>query len=365
MNAPHARSVNLTSLCGGCIIPFMSTKPTPKAVAAAEKILAREGVEDSLRQKAEDVLRRNNLSKPEPIPVSELGKKKPPKRLQGSLRGRRHPGGRKPPPVPKGKSREEIAEMDPDDPAFKHPDGAKRIPLSIREMMGLRSVATMDKQNRANARRAKVRKYEAEIVAAQRESMNNGVIRATSVETAEAALIAAGEMTLDDWSDEELIRGYRKNRNGKFGPPPKWVSQEVMQELHRRILKRGGKKMLQAYLESVDGLIRLARDADSEKVQLEAIKELQNRVSGKVPDRVAVSADDPWQDMLADAYVLPSELPPLDVEGSKRGAPEAPPSGPEKTAADQARSSSGVDARGAPPSNGNGKGSVMLFEEWE
>lgn len=361
-------------------MPLMGTatrrKPSAKAVAAAERILELDGVEEAIRERAEAVLRRNNLSKPEPVPVSELGKPKPAKKLNGSVRGRRHAGGRKPPPVPKGKSREEIAEMDPDDPAFKHRTGGKRIPLEVREERGFRAVAQMDKQNRANARRADVRQYEAEIVVAQRESMNKGVIRAASVETAETELIRAGEMTLDDWSDEELIRGYRKNRNGRFGPPPKWVPQDVMQELNRRILKRGGKKMLTAYLESVDGLVQLARSAESEKVRLEAQKEIQNRVSGKVPDRVAISADDPWADMLADAYVLPSELPPLDIEGVKRDAPEAPRPGPTEAgdSADpsQARSSSRVDARGVStsvppdqPMNGKVDGVTVVDEDWE
>jgi hypothetical protein len=216
----------------------------------------------------------------------------------------------------------------------------------------------MDKQNRANARRANIRKYEASIVAAQREGSGNGKLRdSKTFEVVEAQMVAAGEVSFDDWTDEELIRGYRKNRNGKFGPPPKWVAQEVVQELHRRILKRGGKKMLSAYLESVDMLIDLARHAESEKVKLDAVKELQNRVAGKVPDRIAVSADDPWQDMLADAYVLPSELPPLDIEGVKRDVPAAPPSGPH-TAGDAAGSSSGVEAQGVPPPNGK---PVMLY----
>lgn len=357
----------------GCIILRMSTKPTAKAIAAAERVLQHPSIPEDVKDKARAVLRRNNLPKVQPVPLDELMEKRTRKTLEGSTRGRRHASRRPgPPPSPKGKTAAEIAEMDPDSDEFKYkrPDGSpmkRRIPLEEREKRGFRSVVNMDKQNRANARRANIRKYEAEIVAAQREHSTTGLIRdAKTFEVVEAQMVAAGEVSFDDWTDEELIRGYRKNRNGKFGPPPKWVAQEVVQELHRRILKRGGKKMLTAYLESVDMLIELAQTASSEKVRLEAVKELQNRVSGKVPDRIAVSADDPWQDMLADSYVLPSELPPLDVEGSKRDAPAAPPSGP-PTAGDEAGSSSGVEARSVPPQPQippNGKvGNVQILAE--
>jgi hypothetical protein len=255
-------------------------------------------------------------------------------------------GNPKPVPVPKGKSRAEIAEMDPDDPEFLHVR-LKRKTKEERREEGFQSVKNGDWQRRQHARRAKVRKSDAEIMAAKREaSMNGHKIRGTRPQTIETELIAAGELTLDDWDDQELIRGFRRNRNGKFGPPPKWVPQEVVQEIHRRVLKRGGKKMLQAYLASIDGLIELAvgledkPPAESEKVRLEAMKELQNRVAGKVPDKVQVSADDPWADMLADAYVPVALLPPVDVDGHKRPALEAPSS---------QRPAVEVDAQGGPP----------------
>jgi hypothetical protein len=345
-----------------CIIAVMLTADRRDLIAAAKIIrdpeASPEAKSSARATLAVEVKRRNGLSDLEPIPMSELGRGRRPKALKGSTRGRRTTYNRlAPPPSPKGKTREEIAEMDPDDDAFVHPGGGlgrkrSRKTMEQREAEGPRSVAQGDKQRRNNARRAKIRKYEAEVVAAQREAMANGngnkLISSQNFEVVEANLVARGEISFDEWTDEELIRGYRKNRNGKFGPPPKWVSQEVVQELHRRILKRGGRKMLQSYLRSVDILIELANNADSEKVRLEAVKELQNRVAGKVPDRIAVSADDPWQDMLADAYVLPSELPPLDVQGSKRDAPDAPSSGPH-TAGGAANSSSGVERGGVPP----------------
>lgn len=273
---------------------------------------------------------RNKIPKVEPVPMSKLGTGKEQlarRQVRGGNKTRPVKGTPRPIPIPPGKTRAQIAEMDPDDPAFLKNKPVRRKTVEDRRKEGFISVAQGDKQRRQHARKARVRKLDSEIMAAKREaSMNGKTVRGSSPQEIEGALIAAGELTLDDWDDQELIRGYRRNRDGKFGPPPKWIPQEVAQEIHRRVLKRGGKKMLQAYLQSVDDLVALAQQADSEKVKLEAIKELQNRIAGKVPDKVMVSADDPWADMLADAYVPVSEVPPLDIEGSKRPALEAPSS---------------------------------------
>lgn len=311
----------------------------------------------------------NRLGGIEPVPLDKLGTGKDLKRKR-AVRG----GGYSRPRVgnpglpPKlSKSRAEIAEMDADDPAFKIKDNRPRVEVEARREQGFLSVVQLDKQRRARERRAKIRKLDAEVMAAKREaSMNGRPVSGTTVQTAEVQLIQQGDMTLEDWSDEELIRGYRKNRNGKFGPPPKWVPQQVAQEIHRRILKRGGKKLLSAYLESVDGLVELSRTADSEKVRLDAMREIQNRVSGKIPDRVQVSADDPWADMLADAYVPISDLPPVDVEGLKRPALEAPveeDGGLSSTAAT-------VETQGGPSTNGkqassDGRRVILTEEDWD
>lgn len=210
-------------------------------------------------------------------------------------------GARKPPPVPKNKSLEEIEEMDPDDPAFKNPEGMKRV---VRNPDDWKDMVRADKQRRANERRAKVRKGEAKVVKAVEilENPSTAKERRDGIYDEEKA-IAEGILGLDDWDDEELIRGYRRNRNGKFGPPPKAIPREIQMELFRRLVARGDRKLKTAYIKSIEGLIFLSEESSSDKVRLEAIRELMNRVVGKVPDRVHVAQEQPWEQFLADAIV--------------------------------------------------------------
>jgi len=214
------------------------------------------------------------------------------------------------PTTPKNKSLAEIMEMDPDDPQLKQVDRTPRTTGNITKEqvrsgeVDWAAAARADRQKRFNKRRAHGRKGEAIVVKAvevldddkrtSKHDRKKGVYD-------EDVVVAEGIMNLDDWDDEELIRGYRRNRTGGFGKPPVFVPREIQQELFRRIVARGDKKMRAAYLASTEQLTELARNASSEKVKLEAIKELMNRVVGKVPDRVHVAQEQPWEQFLADS----------------------------------------------------------------
>lgn len=255
----------------------------------------------------------------------EKSRKRKPKRVpaaRGSARGVVNPNGtarrRKPPPVPKNKSLAEIKAMDPDDPAFKHKRGAPRKAHTLAEdttKLSYREVIRREKQRSANRVRARARKGEA-VTAKAIELV--GKKRGTKVEGEpiddEEALIAEGVLDLDDWDARELARGYRRQRNGKFGIPPKFIPREVHEEAFRRLVKRGERLMKEAYLDIVKEQIALALDGDSEKVKLEAQKVIQERLIGKVPDTLRIGVDTPWQDMLADSLELVDEPRPLQLE---------------------------------------------------
>jgi hypothetical protein len=213
-------------------------------------------------------------------------------------------GKRKPPPVPDA-SFEQIKAMDPDDPAFKHPQGGPRKTENTKDLPW-KEAAKRDKQRRSNARRAKIRKHEALVVKAVQE---RGIVRGSVDNPTDNALVADHILDLDDWDREELIRGYRRNRNGKFGQPPKYIPREVQQECWKRLVKIGEKELKGAYLDVVKNLINLAKGTDDDgdpleipaKVQLEASKEVMERLVGKIPEHLRVSPDAPWQDYLADS----------------------------------------------------------------
>jgi len=77
----------------------------------------------------------------------------------------------------------------------------------------------------------------------------------------------------------------------------------------------------------VEDLVELAQSARSEKVRLEAIREIQNRVVGKVPDRVHVAQDQPYEGILADSMVPIADVPPIDLEVDDDGTARMLPSG--------------------------------------
>lgn len=219
-------------------------------------------------------------------------------------------GTRRPPPVPDAEL-EEIEEMDPDDPAFKHPQGRRRkYEGKDKKELPWKESIRADAQARANKRRAKVRKREAVIVKTEeRKRLERGgkpVRRRPSAVASDISvedeMYADGLLNIDDWDDEELVRGYRRNRNGKFGSPPKYIPMEVQQECLRRIIRRGKRNLDGAYIKATELLIELAQTAESEKVRLEATKEVMDRVGGKVPDHLKIDGTvAPYEQYLADS----------------------------------------------------------------
>lgn len=223
---------------------------------------------------------------------------------------------RLPVPVPKNKSLEEIKEMDPDDPQFKHVGGPRKAKLHTDDTKGLSLVELQrrEKQQSVVKQRAKIRKAEAvsakamEVTRKKRKKDEEGNI----IED-EEMLIAEGVLDLEDWDNEELVRGYRRQRNGRFGTPPKYIPREVQQEALRRLYKRGERKMQEAYMDIINKQIGLATGAESEKVMLEAQKAIQERLIGKVPDTIRVGVEAPWQDMLADSLIPVGEALTVDL----------------------------------------------------
>lgn len=241
-------------------------------------------------------------------------------------------GKRKKPPVPKNKSVSEIAEMDPHDPAFRHKSGKPRkyedidgTPLIPEEELSWMDLVRRDKQRRHNDRRARTRKGEAKIIAAVRELETHVTTEQKAMDIYdEEKLIAEQILDFDDWDDEELIRGYRRGRKGNFGKPPKYIPREVQQAAFRLLIGRGDRRMKEAYPKAIEALIDLAHNADSEKVRLEAVKELMNRVVGKVPDTMLVAREAPWEGVLAESVVPISDVPPLEMDMDDDGVARLP-----------------------------------------
>lgn len=236
-------------------------------------------------------------------------------------------GKRKVPPAPKDKTLAEIQAMSPESIEFRRPEGRPRKwdhanDEGVKtEPETWKDYIRRDHQRYLNEQRARARKWEAEVVVAQKAlSKRSRDPRLPEKEVDdEDRLIAESILNLDDWDNEELIRGYRRQRNGRFGEAPKYISREIQQEAFRRLIGRGERKMKQAYIEAVGQLVKLAQEAQSEKVRLDAIRTLMERVVGKVPDVVHVSREQPWEAMLADSIVPLSEAIPLELTPNAEG----------------------------------------------
>lgn len=227
-------------------------------------------------------------------------------------------GRRKPPPVPKNKSLVEIDAMPADSPEFKHKGGSKR---KDHDATGYwKDQARADHQKRRREARARSRKLEAKVTVAV--SLLEKPVTADQLSKGihdEDRAVAEGILDLADWDTEELIRGYRRNRNGKFGAPPKYIPREVQEAAFRALVRRGDRRLKAAYYKAIEELVEIAHNGGSEKVKLDAIKELMNRVVGKVPDKMLVARDEPWEDVLAESLVPLGEALPLDLEMDDEG----------------------------------------------
>lgn len=103
--------------------------------------------------------------------------------------------------------------------------------------------------------------------------------------------ILIGAEDLSVWSDEELVRGQRKDKNGRYqGRPPKVVPKALHDELVRRTLSKANELMRTNLEDAVAMLVAIATGADvDDKDKLKAIEMMMNRVMGREP--VTLEAD--------------------------------------------------------------------------
>jgi hypothetical protein len=129
------------------------------------------------------------------------------------------------------------------------------------------------------------------------------------------AAILAGEVDLSEWDDEELLRGQRRNRNGNFqGRPPKVVPKQLHDELVRRTLEYANEELRSNLQSAVQMLTSIATDPRAEdRDKIKAIEMVMNRVMGKAPDRVELTAQvKPYEEVLRGGVVR--DLPEDDDE---------------------------------------------------
>ena len=123
-------------------------------------------------------------------------------------------------------------------------------------------------------------------------------------------------------SVEELVRGKFRDKNGKMqGRPPKFVPREFQQACLRELMTRGQELWMGNYLAAIQAMTDIANGvgpAGSVATPGERLKAAQfvvERMEGKVPERLVVSQDQPWQTVL-DGIV--AEVPQESIEAGRR-----------------------------------------------
>lgn len=105
--------------------------------------------------------------------------------------------------------------------------------------------------------------------------------------------ILDGEEDLSLWSDEELLRGQKKGKNGRWsGRPPSVVPKAIHDEWVQRRMLKAHELLGENLVKAVQVLVDLATNKRTDDaVRLKAAATIMDRVLGKVPDHVMLSED--------------------------------------------------------------------------
>jgi hypothetical protein len=107
---------------------------------------------------------------------------------------------------------------------------------------------------------------------------------------------------VEQLDDEELVRGQLRDTDGKFrGRRPAWVPNEFHRACIRELLRRGQTLWRENYLQAIQVLTDIAQD-DKQKAadRLKAAMHVIERIEGKIPDKIEVSLDAPWEGIIMD-----------------------------------------------------------------
>jgi hypothetical protein len=124
------------------------------------------------------------------------------------------------------------------------------------------------------------------------------------------AMILSGELDVSSWSDEELRRGQRRDRNGKWGGrPPKVIPKAIHNELVKRTYDKASKILQDSLVDAVTLFATIVRDDKADPaVRLKAATIIVERVMGKEPIKVSVTTQAKWQAAITHSIVsLPAE----------------------------------------------------------
>lgn len=139
-----------------------------------------------------------------------------------------------------------------------------------------------------------------------RQASGKGIIR---VHPATADLIDNPAQVLE-WDDDELSRGRRKGKDGKFtGRDPNIIPAEAYRELVRRQIARAQKLMATNLVQAVEALTMIASSGDAANGdRIRAANIIIERLMGKNPEVVEVSVKTPLFIGILNGGIVPGPL---------------------------------------------------------
>jgi hypothetical protein len=120
--------------------------------------------------------------------------------------------------------------------------------------------------------------------------------------------ILNGTEDLSVWSEEELIRGVRRDKNGRFRKSPKVIPHAVHQELVKRRMSRAYDLLRESTYDAVQVLVEVAKDKKADTaLRVKAAELILDRTLGKAPQHLTLDVNAPWQKLMAQAIVATTE----------------------------------------------------------
>lgn len=132
------------------------------------------------------------------------------------------------------------------------------------------------------------------------------------IQSPRLAKLISGEMSVEDLDDDELARGYPKDKGGKFrGRPPSMIPKELHDRMVRELLRRGQAMFQQEFQDAIETLANIATSPTAkESDRIKAATYIIERVAGKIPEKLELHAADPWQTIIDRIVVdVPEDVP--------------------------------------------------------
>jgi hypothetical protein len=133
-----------------------------------------------------------------------------------------------------------------------------------------------------------------------------------TITPAAAGVIYDGD-SLDDWDDEELLRGRRRNKNGRFvGRPPTVIPAALHKELTRRRYSKAHDLLADSLVDAALMLRSIINDELADAAdRIKAAEVMFNRVVGRPREQVSLAIQTegpaPWERLVSAAIVPNAE----------------------------------------------------------